>query len=131
MSMTDPLADMFTRIINGQAAGKKEVSLPASKVKFAVSQVLKDEGYIEDAKLVDEEGKSRLIISLKYFRGVPVISQLKRVSKPSRRIYKAKEDIPSVLGGLGVAIVTTSKGVMTDKQAREQGHGGEVLCLVS
>lgn len=129
--MTDPLADMFTRIINGQAAGKKEVTLPASKVKFAVSQVLKDEGYIEDTKLVDEEGKSRLVISLKYFKGVPVISQLKRVSKPSRRIYKAKEDIPTVLGGLGVAIVTTSKGVMTDKQAREQGHGGEVLCLVS
>ena len=131
MSMTDPLADMFTRIINGQAAGKKEVVLPASKVKFAVSQVLKDEGYIEDAKLVDENGKSRLMITLKYFRGVPVISQLKRVSKPSRRIYKAKEEIPVVLGGLGVAIVTTSKGVMTDKQAREQGHGGEVLCLVS
>jgi small subunit ribosomal protein S8 len=131
MSMTDPLADMFTRIINGQAAGKKEVILPASKIKVAVSHVLKEEGYIEDAKIVDDAGKSRLIISLKYFKGVPVISQLKRVSKPSRRIYRAKESIPTVLGGLGVAIVSTSKGVMTDKQAREQGHGGEVLCLVS
>ncbi len=131
MSMTDPLADMFTRIINGQSAGKKEVTLPASRVKFAVSQVLKDEGYIEDSKLVAVDGKSQLVISLKYFKGVPVIAQLKRVSKPSRRIYKTKDEIPTVLGGLGVSIVTTSKGVMTDKNAREQGHGGEVLCLVS
>jgi len=131
MSMTDPLADMFTRIINGQAAGKKEVTLPASKVKLAVSRVLKEEGYIEDSKQVDVNGKSQLVISLKYFKGVPVISQLQRVSKPGRRVYKTKDEIPKVLGGLGVSIVTTSKGVMTDKSAREQGHGGEVLCLVS
>jgi len=131
MSMTDPLADMFTRIINGQAAGKREVTLPASKVKLAVSQVLKEEGYIEDSKQVDVDGKSQLVISLKYFKGVPVISQLQRVSKPGRRIYKTKDEIPRVLGGLGISIVTTSKGVMTDKRAREQGHGGEVLCLVS
>ncbi len=131
MSMTDPLADMFTRITNGQAAGKKEVTLPASKVKFAVGQVLKAEGYIEDIRQVDIGAKCQLIISLKYFKGVPVIAQLQRVSKPSRRIYKTKDEIPTVLGGLGVAIITTPKGVMTDKQAREQGHGGEVLCLVS
>ncbi len=131
MSMTDPLADMFTRIINGQAAGKKEVSLPSSKVKLAVSQVLKEEGYIEDCKLVDANGKSELLISLKYYQGVPVIAQLKRVSKPGLRIYKGKDELPSVLGGLGISIISTSKGVMSDKRAREQGHGGEVLCLVS
>lgn len=131
MCMTDPLADMFTRITNGQKAGKKEVVMPASKVKFAVSQVLKDEGYIEDTKLVTLEGKSQIVISLKYYKGVPVIAKLQRVSKPSRRIYKSKDEIPAVMGGLGISIVTTSKGVMTDKSAREQGHGGEVLCLVS
>ena len=131
MCMTDPLADMFTRITNGQSAEKKEVTLPASKVKFAVSQVLKEEGYIEDSKQVDINGKSQLIISLKYYKGVPVIASLQRVSKPGRRIYKNKDEIPTVLAGLGIAIVTTSKGVMTDKRAREQGHGGEVLCLVS
>jgi small subunit ribosomal protein S8 len=131
MSMSDPLADMFTRIINGQTAGKKEVILPASKLKFAVSQVLKDEGYIEDSKLVDIEGKSQIVISLKYFKGEPVIAQINRVSKPGRRLYKTKDEIPVVLGGLGISIVTTSEGVMTDKQARERGHGGEVLCLVS
>jgi small subunit ribosomal protein S8 len=131
MSMTDPLADMFTRIVNGQAAEKKEVSLPASKIKFAVSQVLKEEGYIEDNKLVEVDGKSRLIIFLKYYKGVPVIAQLRRISKPGRRVYKAKEEIPKVLGGLGISILTTSNGVMTDKCARENGHGGEVLCLVS
>lgn len=131
MSMTDPLADMFTRILNGQSAGKKEVILPASKLKFAVSKVLKEEGYIEDSKLVEADSKSQLVISLKYFKGVPVIAQLQRVSKPGRRIYRAKDEIPTVLGGLGISIVTTSKGVMTDKSAREQGHGGEVLCLVS
>lgn len=131
MCMTDPLADMFIRIINGQKAGKKEVYLPASKVKFAVSKALKEEGYIDDSKLSKISGKSQIIITLKYFKGAPVIKQLKRVSKPGRRVYKPKEDIPSVLGGLGVAIVTTSKGVMTDKCAREQGHGGEVLCFVS
>jgi small subunit ribosomal protein S8 len=131
MSMTDPLADMFTRIINGQAAGKAEVSVPASNVKYAVSQVLKEEGYIQDCKLVDVANKSHILISLKYYKGVPVIARLERMSKPGRRVYKTKDEIPSVLGGLGISIITTSKGVMTDKQAREQGHGGEVLCLVS
>lgn len=131
MSMTDPLADMFAQIINGQSAGKKEVNLPASNIKLAVSKVLKEEGYIEDAKIIEVDGKSRLVVTLKYFKGIPVISCLKRVSKPGRRIYKAKNKIPTVLGGLGVAVITTSNGIMTDKQAREQGHGGEVLCLVS
>ncbi|MDD5034806.1 MAG: 30S ribosomal protein S8 [Methylococcaceae bacterium] len=131
MSMTDPLADMFTRIMNGQGAGKKEVILPASKVKLAVCQVLKEEGYIEDCKVGQVEGKSQLTISLKYYKGIAVIEQLKRASKPGRRLYKGKEALPEVLGGLGISIVSTSKGVMTDKKAREQGHGGEVLCLVS
>lgn len=131
MSMSDPLADMFTRIINGQTAGKREVVLPASKLKFAVSQVLKQEGYIEDSRLVNNEGKSQIVIALKYFRGEPVIAQIKRISKPGRRVYKPKDEIPVVLGGLGISIVTTSEGVMTDGQAREHGHGGEVLCLVS
>ena len=131
MSMSDPLADMLTRIINGQTSGKKEVTLPASKLKFSVSHVLKEEGYIEDTKIIEIDGKSQIVISLKYFMGEPVIAYMKRVSKPGRRVYKAKEKIPVVMGGLGISIITTSKGVMTDKCARERGHGGEVLCLVS
>jgi small subunit ribosomal protein S8 len=131
MSMSDPLADMFSRIMNGQAAGKKDITLPSSKAKVAVCKVLKEEGYVEDYRVVQDGTKTQLAISLKYYRGVPVIEYLTRVSKPGRRIYKSKEDLPTVLGGLGVAIVSTSKGVMTDKNAREQGHGGEVLCLVS
>ena len=131
MSMSDPLADMITRINNGQAAGKREVALPASKLKIAVSQVLKEEGYIEDSKVVEIGGKSQIVISLKYYKGEPVITHMKRVSKPSRRIYKSREEIPMVMGGLGISIVTTSMGVITDKQARELGHGGEVLCFVS
>ena len=129
--MTDPLADMFIRITNGQAAGKATVSMPASKVKMAVGNVLKAEGYIEECEKVNQEGKSQLVITLKYYKGVPVIANLMRVSKPGRRMYKSKDEIPKVLGGLGVSIVTTSKGVMSDKLARELGHGGEVLCFVS
>ena len=131
MSMSDPLADMFARIVNGQAAGKVEVRFPSSKVKYAVSQVLKEEGYIDECEQVEIDGKKQIVISLKYYQGVPVIAQLQRVSKPGKRIYKNKEKIPTVLGGLGVCIVTTSNGVMTDKNARAQGHGGEVLCFVS
>jgi small subunit ribosomal protein S8 len=131
MSMTDPLADMFTRIMNGQAAGKMEVILPSSTAKVAVCKVLKDEGYIEDFRVAENGNKAELTISLKYYRGAPVIEYLKRVSKPGRRIYKSKDQLPTVLGGLGVAIISTPKGVMTDKSAREHGHGGEVLCLVS
>jgi small subunit ribosomal protein S8 len=131
MSMSDPLADMFTRVLNGQRAGKKQVSLPSSKLKVAVCEVLKNEGYIETYTTTQAESKAVLEISLKYYKGVPVIDTLKRVSKPGKRVYNSSNDLPTVLGGLGVAIVSTSKGLMSDKTAREQGHGGEVLCLVS
>lgn len=129
--MSDPLADMFTRILNGQKAGKAEICLPASNIKYAVSQVLKSEGYIEDSRLVTDGNKTKLVILLKYFRCVPVISSLRRVSKPGRRIYKECKELPTVLGGMGIAIISTSKGVMTDHQARENSHGGEVICFVS
>lgn len=131
MSMTDPLADMFTRIMNGQAAGKGEVRLPSSNVKAAICSVLKAEGYIEDFSTNIEQGKPELRIILKYFKGAPVIEAYKRISKPGCRVYKSKDQLPSVLGGLGVAIISTSKGVMTGSQARQLGHGGEVLCVVS
>lgn len=131
MSMTDPIADMLTRIRNGQAAGKKSVTMPSSKLKTAVAKVLKDEGYITDYS-VDEAGqKPELSITLKYYLGRPVIDQIKRVSRPGLRIYKSKDELPTVVGGLGIAIVSTSQGVMTDHQARTAGHGGEVLCIVS
>jgi small subunit ribosomal protein S8 len=129
--MTDPIADMLTRIRNGQKARRVAVSMPASKVKEAVARVLKDEGYIADFA-VDGEGASKsLTIELKYFEGVPVIERIQRASRPGLRIYRGKEDLPKVLGGLGVAIVSTSAGVMSDRQAREKGIGGEVLCIVS
>jgi small subunit ribosomal protein S8 len=129
--MTDPLADMIIRIRNGQAAGKNEVVMPSSKVKIAVCRVLKDEGYITDYQVSQGAGKASLCVQLKYYKGQPVIEQFERVSKPGRRIYRSKDKLPLILGGLGTAIVSTSKGVMTDKNAREGGHGGEVLCLVS
>ena len=131
MSMTDPIADFLTRIRNGQAAGRTEVSLPSSKAKVALAQVLKDEGYIEDFATQSEGGKTTLKLSLKYYHGKPVIDRLERVSRPGLRVYRGKDELPSVLGGLGVAIVSTSQGVMTDRQARAAGHGGEVLCIVS
>lgn len=131
MSMTDPLADMITRIRNGQAAGKTEVKMPSSKLKAAVCHVLENEGYIEGYRVEDKSGKAEITIILKYYKGRPVIDNLQRVSKPGRRIYKPRERLPIVLGGFGVAIVSTSKGVMTDREAREGGHGGEVLCFVS
>jgi small subunit ribosomal protein S8 len=131
MSMSDPLADMFSRIMNGQAAGKTELTLPGSRLKASVCKVLHDEGYIDGYALIKEGNKSILNINLKYYKGLPVIEHLSRVSKPSRRIYRGSQDLPKVLGGLGVAIVTTSKGVMTDRAAREQGYGGEVVCVVS
>jgi len=128
--MTDPIADMLTRIRNAQAGGKTTVNLPASKVKAAIAQVLKDEGYI-DGFAVRENGAHREIeISLKYYAGQPVIEKIERVSRPGLRIYKGVEDIPKVMNGLGVAIVSTSRGVMTDRKARAQGVGGEVLCIV-
>ena len=131
MSMTDPIADFLTRIRNGQAAGRTHVSLPSSKVKLALAQVLKDEGYIEDFSTATEDGKTTLRLQLKYYHGKPVIDRIERVSRPGLRVYKGKDELPSVLGGLGVAIVSTSKGVMSDRKARAAGHGGEVLCIVS
>ncbi len=131
MSMSDPIADMLTRIRNGQHAEKAQVSMPASKQKAAIAKVLKDEGYILDYSVADEDGKPTLTITLKYFEGRPVIEKVRRVSRPGLRIYKNKHELPKVDGGLGIAIVSTSKGVMTDRQARAVGEGGEVLCTVS
>ncbi|MAZ38520.1 MAG: 30S ribosomal protein S8 [Legionellales bacterium] len=129
MSMQDPLSDMLTRIRNAQAVKKVSVEMPLSKVKLAVANVLKDEGYITDVK-VESGDKSKLIIILKYQDGKPVIEKLQRASRPGLRNYSSVEDLPTVLGGLGVAVISTSKGVMSDKKARQQNVGGEVLCLV-
>jgi small subunit ribosomal protein S8 len=132
MSMTDPIADFLTRIRNGQSSGKPEILVPASKVKLSIAKVLKEAGYIEDfSSTVDDGGKPTLVVQLKYYQGRPVIDRLERVSRPGLRVYKGKDELPSILGGLGVAIVSTSKGVMTDREARASGHGGEVLCIVS
>jgi small subunit ribosomal protein S8 len=129
--MTDPISDMLTRIRNGQKARKVSVTMPASKAKTAVAKVLKDEGYIADYSTTAEGQKADLTVELKYFEGKPVIERIQRVSKPGLRIYRGQEDLPRVLGGLGVAIVSTSAGVMSDRQAREKGIGGEVLCVIS
>lgn len=131
MSMTDPIADFLTRIRNGQSSGKPEVNVPASKVKLAIAKVLKDEGYIEGFTATELDGKPSIAVTLKYHQGRPVIDRLERVSRPGLRVYKGKDELPSILGGLGVAIVSTSQGVMTDRQARASGHGGEVICIVS
>jgi|TARA_B100000678_G_scaffold147522_1_gene123143 small subunit ribosomal protein S8 len=131
MSMTDPIADMLTRIRNGQASNKTEVAIPSSKLKTAIAEVLKKEGYISNYSTSGKGGKNILTIELKYFEGKPVIESIHRSSKPGLRIYKNKENLPKVLGGLGVAIVSTSAGVMSDRVAREKGVGGEVLCIVS
>ena len=131
MSMSDPVADMLTRIRNGQMIGHSEVVMPGSKLKASIAQVLKDEGYIEDFAVKQNEGKSELSIGLKYYSGRPVIERLERVSKPGLRVYKGSDDIPRVMNGLGVAILSTSHGVMTDRKARSTGVGGEVLCIVA
>jgi small subunit ribosomal protein S8 len=131
MSMSDPIADMLTRVRNGQAAGKAAVTMPASKQKAAVAQVLRDEGYIKDFSATEADGKPAIEIVLKYFQGSPVIEYLQRVSRPGLRIYKSREELPKVRGGLGIAIVSTSKGVMTDREARNLGHGGEVIAYVA
>jgi small subunit ribosomal protein S8 len=131
MSMTDPIADMLTRIRNGQKARKVSVAMPLSSAKVAVAKVLKDEGYVTNYDTSGEGADAKLTVDLKYFEGEPVIERVQRVSKPGLRIYRGKEELPRVLGGLGIAIVSTSAGVMSDKQAREQGIGGEVLCIVS
>jgi small subunit ribosomal protein S8 len=131
MSMSDPIADMLTRIRNGQGVKKAAVVMPSSKVKVAIANVLKDEGYIEDFAVSAEGGKAELKIGLKYYAGRPVIERLERVSRPGLRIYKGKDEIPQVMNGLGVAIVSTPKGVMTDRKARATGVGGEVICYVA
>ena len=130
MSMQDPLSDMLTRIRNAQMAGKTGVEMPGSKLKAAVANVLKEEGYIADFATTNDDGKPRLAIELKYYQGKPVIAEIDRISRPGLRNYAGKGGMPSVRGGLGVAIVSTSKGVMTDRAARAAGVGGEVLCTV-
>jgi small subunit ribosomal protein S8 len=131
MSMTDPIADLLTRIRNGQSAGKPEVSVQSSRVKEAIVRVLKAEGYINDFVVSKDGGRSTLVIALKYHAGKPVIERIERVSRPGLRNYRAKDDLPKVLGGLGIAIVSTPAGVMTDREARRVGQGGEVLCVVA
>ncbi len=131
MSMTDPIADLLTRIRNGQKAKKTEITMPSSKVKQAVVKVLEDEGYIESFSSDVEDNKDRLTVKLKYFEGRPVIENIQRVSRPGLRVYRGKDDLPKVMGGLGVAIISTSQGVMSDREARTSGHGGEVICVVS
>ena len=131
MSMSDPIADMLVRIRNAQLVGHTEVAMPASKLKSAIAQVLKDEGYIEDYALRDDGVKKQLRIGLKYYAGRPVIERLERVSKPGLRVYRGRDDIPRIMNGLGVAILSTSRGVMTDRKARADGVGGEVLCIVA
>ena len=131
MSMTDPIADMLVRIRNAAAVGKPTVKLPSSKIKVAIANVLKDEGYIGDFRVTENGAKAELEIVLKYYEGRPVIEQLKRASRSGLRLYRGKSELPKVLGGLGVAIISTSQGIMTDKQARSAGVGGEVLCYVA
>lgn len=131
MSMSDPIADMLTRIRNGQHRGKVTIVMPASKKKLAIANLLREEGYIADASVETQDGKSQLSIKLKYHRGKPVIELLKRVSRPGLRIYRAQDALPKVWGGLGIAIVSTSKGMMTDRAARQAGHGGEIIAFVA
>lgn len=130
MSMTDPIADMLTRIRNGQSAEKPEVTMPSSKLKAAIARVLKDEGYIHDYRVEGDDRKPRLVVVLKYHEGRPVIEEIQRVSRPGLRRFEGKRSLPRVRGGLGTAIISTSQGVMTDRAARDAGHGGEVLCVV-
>ena len=131
MSMTDPIADMLTRIRNGQMAEKAEVRMPSSKLKVSIAKVLKDEGYVAGYAVEDNAGKATLAIELKYYQGQPVISMIRRISSPGLRSYKGKDKLPKVQDGLGIAIVSTSQGVMTDRAARAAGHGGEILCYVA
>ena len=131
MSMSDPIADMLTRIRNAQSANKVQVSMPTSKVKVGIASVLKDEGFITDFRVDENDGKPELEITLKYFEGRGVIDSIKRASRPGLRIYRRKDDLPRVLDGLGIAVVSTSKGFMTDAAARSAGHGGEIICYVA
>jgi len=129
--MSDPISDMLTRIRNSLQRNKNTVTMPSSKLKVAIANILKQEGYIKDYKVEEHQKKTSLVIELKYFQGKPVIESLKRISRPSLRSYKSANELPKVMGGLGVAIISTAKGVMTDKSAREHGIGGEVLCFIS
>ena len=131
MSMTDPIADMLVRIKNAASVGKQTVKMPSSKIKVAIANVLKDEGYIGDFRVTENGAKAELEIALKYYEGKPVIETLKRFSRSGLRQYRGKSDLPKVMNGLGIAIISTSKGIMTDAQARQQGVGGEVLCFVA
>jgi len=132
MSMSDPISDMLTRIRNAQMAEKTKVAMPSSKLKVAIAEVLKDEGYVDGFSVVNGDGgKATLEIGLKYYSGRPVIEKIQRISRPGLRIYKGSDDIPKVMNGLGIAIVSTSKGLMTDRKARANGIGGEVLCVVA
>ena len=132
MSMTDPIADMLTRIRNAQSAAKVQVNMPSSKVKAAIAQVLCDEGYITNFAVANTEpGKAQLTVTLKYFEGRAVIERIERVSKPGRRVFRGKDELPKVLDGLGVAIISTPKGMMSDRAARAAGHGGEIICFVA
>ncbi len=131
MSMTDPIADMLTRIRNAQMAGQVDVSMPCSNLKISIAQVLKDEGYVEDYAVREDGVKKLLRIGLKYYAGRPVIERLERISKPGLRVYKGRDNLPKVMNGLGVAIVSTSRGVMTDRKARATGVGGELICIVA
>ncbi len=131
MSMSDPIADMLTRIRNAQQVEKANVGMPSSKLKMAIAKVLQDEGYIDSFSIAEEGGKANLTIALKYYAGKAVIERLERVSKPGLRIYKGKDDLPTVMNGLGIAIVSTPRGVMADRHARTQGVGGEVICYVA
>lgn len=131
MSMTDPIADMLTRIRNAQTAAKAQVSMPSSKVKVAIAEVLKSEGYINDFAVTETDGKAQLTIRLKYYNGKAVIERIDRVSRPGLRIYRGRDELPKIDGGLGVAIISTSHGLMSDRAARSAGYGGEVICIVA
>lgn len=131
MSMSDPIADMLTRIRNGQMAGHSNVVMPSSKVKVALAKVLQDEGYLSTYSIKEVSGKSELSVGLKYYEGKPVIEMIKRVSRPGLRVYKNKNELPKVIAGMGVAIVSTSQGIMSDRQARTSGVGGEIICYVA
>ncbi|VAW49658.1 SSU ribosomal protein S8p (S15Ae) [hydrothermal vent metagenome] len=131
MSMSDPVADMLTRIRNGQMAGHANVLMPSSKLKLSLAKVLNDEGFISSFSVNENSGKAELSVDLKYFEGKPVIDMIKRVSRPGLRVYKNKDELPKVIGGLGIAVISTSKGIMTDHDARKAGIGGEVVCYVA
>ncbi|MDE2070657.1 MAG: 30S ribosomal protein S8 [Gammaproteobacteria bacterium] len=131
MSMSDPIADMFSRIRNGQLVGREQVNMPASGIKCEIARVLKEEGYIENFARREQDGKAELVVMLKYYHGRPVIAHMRRISRPGLRVYKRKHELPKVLGGFGIAIMSTPKGVMSDRAARAAGQGGEVICYVT